>query len=407
MKKLFLNKYFIVLIVLFVCFLPTAITQEAESESDAIVTALGVDYLPESDNVEVSMQIIVPTPSAQFSQNLSVVSVIDKSVSRAASALQLRLGKYISFPHCKAIVFNEAAISQGVEKHLDFVIRNKANGNNIVLLGTKDSAKEMLNSISDIDNSLYFSLNNSGGFNKEYVKGVQLSLGDFYKRYQSKDSSCLIGNVSLESAEEVGMVSIPPSSGGESGGGSNSSSKPQKTVVNKGESMLLKNGKKVLSLTPDQGTGFNWFNKQSTKGFLLVENVNDHLYKNATVGIEIERKDTDFDTYFDGKTPVFRVTNRLYVRVAEIIENTKDDEIYNENHAYLTPALKEKIKDKVSKTFDEVVSIAKEHNTDIMDAGKTLNKYNNKSYKKYLKQNSENPLKNIRFEHKIIVKERM
>ena len=158
MKRLFLNKYFIVLIVLMICFLPTAITQEAESESDAIVTAIGVDYLPEEKNVELSLQIVVPTPSAQYSQQLSVVSAKDKSVARAVSDIELRLGKYISFPHCKVIAFNEDALIDGVEKHLDFIIRNKANGNNIVILGTKDSSKEMLKSISDIDNSLYFSI---------------------------------------------------------------------------------------------------------------------------------------------------------------------------------------------------------------------------------------------------------
>lgn len=406
MKRLFLNKYFIVLIVLMICFLPTAITQEAESESDAIVTAIGVDYLPEEKNVELSLQIVVPTPSAQYSQQLSVVSAKDKSVARAVSDIELRLGKYISFPHCKVIAFNEDALIDGVEKHLDFIIRNKANGNNIVILGTKDSSKEMLKSISDIDNSLYFSISNSGGFNKEYIRGTQINLGDFYKKYQSEDSACIIGDVSLESADDVGMVSIPSMSGGDQGGDP-SKAKEQKTVVNKGEGSLIKNGKKIKSLTSEQTMGFNWFDTPTSKGFLLIENVNDNLYKNADVGVEIERKDTDIKAYFDGDIPVYKVTTRLYVRVSEIVEDIKDDRIYNESHAYLTDSLKEKIKLRVDETFNEAVSIAKQNNVDVMQASKTLNKYNHAKFKKYKENNKDNLLEGIRFEHKLIIKERM
>lgn len=407
MKKLFFNRYFVVLLVLMICFLPTAITQEAESESDAIVTAIGVDYFPAEENIELSLQIVVPTPSAQYSQQLSVVSTKEKTVARAASDIELRLGKYVSFPHCKVITFNEDALKDGIEKHLDFVIRNKANSNNIVILGTKDSAKEMLNSISDIDNSLYFSTNNSGGFNKEYLRGTQISLGDFYKNYQTEDSSCLVGNVSLEKAEDVGMVSIPSMSGGGDSSSSENNSKSQKTVVNKGESSLIKNGKMIMPLTPEQTMGFNWFDTTSTKGFLLIKNVNDDLYKNADVGVELERKETSIKAYFDDKTPVFCVTTRLYVRVAEIVEDIKDDRIYDENHSYLTKTLKEKLAERINETFDEAIKIAKENNTDVMQASKTINKYCHNKFKEYKKANADNLLENIRFEHNLIIKERM
>ncbi len=408
MKKLFLNRYFIILAVLLICFLPVAITQEAESESDAIVTAIGIDYFPQEDNIELSLQVVVPTPSAQYSQQLSVVSTKEKTVSRGVSFLSLRLGKNISFPHCKAIVFNDDATKQGVEKHLDYIIRNKANSNSIVLINTKDSAKEMLNSISDIDNSLYFSLNNSGGFNKEYIRGRQLSLGDFYKTYQSNNSSCIMGDVSLEKASEVGMVSIPSmSGGGDSSGGASQSGKEQKTVVNNGESSLIKNGKKVKSLSAEETMGFNWFDPATTKGFLLVEGVEDSLYKDAKVGVELEVKKTKIDTYFEENTPVYKLILTLYVRIAEIVEEKKVDRIYDENHSYLTRALKDKIKEKIEANILQTIATAKEYNADIMQAGKTLNKYHHTKYQKYLKQNKENPLQNIKFEYDIKLKERI
>ena len=404
MKKLFKNKYFIILIALFFIFLPTAIVQDSESESDAIVTAIGVDYLQDEGDVEVSLQIIVPTPAEQFSQQLSVISTKSTSVSSAMSDLSLRLGKHISFPHCKVIAFNDALAEGGLQDDLDYIIRNKANGNNIVLLKTSDSAKELLQNISDIDHSLYFSLNNSGGFNKEYLDGRQLNLGNFYKSYLTKDGSCIVGNVSLEKADEVGMISIPNTN---QQNASQESKKPQKTVVNKGESSLYKNGKKIKDLTKEETMGFNFFNKDTKKGFIYVEGVNDDIYHNAKVGVFIEQKSTRQKVSFDNDKPVYKLSLDLYIRVAQIIEPDKTYDIYNEDRVFLSPALKAKLKEKITQTIKSAITISIENNADVLRIGREFEKYHNKQYKQYRKQNAQNPHKNITFEYDINIKERL
>lgn len=408
MKKFTLNSYVIVLLILFVIFLPTAITQDAESELDAIVTAVGLDSV--DDEMEVSLQVIVPTPSAQFSQQLSVVSTKAQTVGEGMSNLSLRLGKKIAFPHCKVVVFNKALAEKGLAEPLDFFVRNKANGGNMVLLGIDDSAKEMLNSISDIDNSLYFGLSNSGSYNKQYIKGKQLDLGNFYKKYLSEDSSLIIGSVSLESAKDVGMVAIPNSSGSSQGGeasGGGSSGEEQKTVVNKGKSILFKDGKKIKDLTANETMAFNWFDVDANIGFITIEGVTDSLYQDASVGIDIDKKKTKVKTYFDGDTPVYKLKLDLYVRVAEIKENSKNATKYKEDKAFLTPKLKEMLKEKISQNIDEAVNIAKENNTDIMLAAKTINKFDHSKFEKYKENNKDNILKNIRFEKEINIKERL
>ena len=407
MRKLFANRYFIVLLILFVCFLPTSLTQEAESQIDAIVTAVGIDSV-ENNELEVSVQIIVPTPSAQYSQQLSVVSTKAKSVSEGMSNLSLRLGKIISFPHCKVLVFNEKLAENGLTEGFDYLIRNKANGDEIVLLGTKDSAKELLNSISDIDNSLYFGLNNSGSYNKTYILGQQVNLSEFYKKYLTEDSSLIIGSVSLEKVSDVGMISIPSASGGSSTQSSQeNSSKDKKTVVNKGESILIKNGKKVKLLNIEETSAFNWFNPEATKGYILLNNITDDVYNNATVGVDIERKVTRVHVYFDGDKPVYELDLDLYIRIIEVVEgdNNKNPIIYKEDQQYVTPALKEALAKKIEENISLAYSIAIENNADVMLIGKTFNKYHTKRFNEYKNSNKENILKGITFKNKLNIKE--
>lgn len=405
MKKLFRNKYFLVLLLLFVIFLPTSITQDAESELDAIVTAVGIDKVDEG--VEVSLQVIVPTPSAQYSQQLSVVSSKANSVGEGMSNLSLRLGKKIAFPHCKVICFNDALAVQGLPEALDFLVRNKANGDDMVLLGVKDSAKDMLNSISDIDNSLYFGLSNSGSYNKEYTKGKQIDMGSFYKKYLSEESSLIIGSVSLESASEVGMVAIPSGQGSSQAPNDTSKEEEQKTVVNRGESMLFKEGKKIRDLSSEDTMSFNWFDVDSNRGYIEIKNVNDDLYKNATVGVEIDQKKTKVQTYFEGDTPVYKLQLDLYIKVSQITENDKNLQRYKEDKAFLTPTLKQMLIERISSDIDNAISIAKENNTDIMLASKTINKFNHKKFEEYKSKSNDNLLSGIKFEKVINIKEKL
>lgn len=407
MKKLFKNKYFFVLLLLFVIFLPTTITLKAKSEVEAIVTAIGMDYLEEDDEIELSIQVVVPTPSAQYSQQLSVINTKADTISKGMSDLSLRLGKTIAFPHCKVIAFNEKMCEKGIDDDLDYIMKNKANEGNIVLLETKDSAKELLNSISDINNSLHFGLNNSGTFNKEYLYGVQLDLANFYRLYVTDDASSLMGNVSLESAKDVGMISIPSSEGGGEGSsnGGSSGGQEQKTVVNKGESSLLKKGKKIMSLSAEQTMSFNWFLPDADKGYIFVEGVNDDFYKDAKVGIEINKKVTRVKTSFEGETPIYTLDLDLYLTVTEIIQDGKNINNYRYDMPYLSNALKQKIIEKINNNVEEAVTIARQNNCDIMQATKTINKYHHKKYQKYKAQNEGKELDGITFKTKINIKE--
>ncbi len=406
MKKVLANRYLIVLLFLLILFLPTSIIQDAESEVGVVVTAVGIDEL-DNNEVEVSIQMLVPTPSPQYSQQLSVVSTKAKTIGAGMADLSLRLGKIISFPHCKVIIFNEKLAQNGLADDLDYLIRNRSNGDDIVLIGVKDSSKELLNSISDIDNSLYFGLSNSGSYNERYIDGTQLNLGNFYKKYLTEDSSLIIGSVSLEPAKDVGMIAIPSGEGGDAeGGGSGSGGQEKKTVVNKGESMLFKQGKMVRALNSDETRGYNWFYENAKQGFLTIDNVTDELYNNASVGLSIIHKKMKVKTYFEEDTPVYHLILDLSVKIIEVEEGKKESKLYNEAQDFLTTTLKEKIIAFINNDINNIVKIAKENNADVMLAGKTIDKYHHTKFGKYKEANKDNVLNGIKFKTTINVTER-
>ena len=113
------NLVLVVLLVMALLFLPTVISKDAESESDAIVTAIGVDK--QDQDYQLSLQVLVPTPASQYNQKLSVVADKGQDVSSALSKIQLRLGKEVGLSHCKVFVFNDKVAQDGLTQVFDYI----------------------------------------------------------------------------------------------------------------------------------------------------------------------------------------------------------------------------------------------------------------------------------------------
>jgi len=301
----------ILVIILAIVFLPTVFSKDGESESDAIVTAIGVDK--QDSDVQLSLQIIVPTPSSQYNQKLSLVTETAQDISSAINKISLRLGKNIGLAHCRVFVFSDELAQENITQTFDYIFRFKSNTQNIVLINTPDSAKDFLSNTQDLENNLYFSIRNRGSFNENYLYGNQTTLGMYYNDYLGPAKVSIISVVELvgesEASGEASGAGDSNSSGSNSGGAdssnesasdqnsapSNSSQGGQdkKVIINRGKMLILKNGKQALKLSPEQGVMVNWFRKEATNGILVIPNVTEKdRFDNADIGIDIDKKYT-------------------------------------------------------------------------------------------------------------------
>lgn len=434
------NLPLIIIIILSIVFLPTVFSKDAESESDAIVTAIGVDK--QQDEFQLSLQIVVPTPSSQYKQKLSLVTETGKDISSTMSKISLRLGKNIGLAHCRVFVFSDEVAQEGLTQIFDYIFRSKSNTQNIVIINTPDSSKEFLSNAADLENNLYFSIRNKGSFNENYLYGNQTTLGTYYNDYLGPVKVSIISIVELlDESEASGDTSGSGSSSSSSGdtasgsgssssstsGGSNSSgadsanesasgsqssgssgqqssssqSQQKKVIVNRGKILVTKEGKKALVLSSEQGLVINWFRKESNSGVIVIENVfEEGLFDNANIGIEVDRKTSNISTYFKDDKPIYKLNIEMFVRTIEINQNGYTSKNYKSNNINITPHLKELIKQKIEEQTKEGFKLCQDNNLDMIQVYENFYKYNNKKFKKYLNsiENKEEYLKGIEFE---------
>ena len=403
------NLVLVVLLVMALLFLPTVISKDAESESDAIVTAIGVDK--QDQDYQLSLQVLVPTPASQYNQKLSVVADKGQDISSALSKIQLRLGKEVGLSHCKVFVFNDKVAQDGLTQVFDYIFRAKSNTQNIVLIHTPDSAKDFLTNSSDLENNLYFSIRNRGSFNENYLVGDQTTLGSYYTDFLGPVKTSLIATVELLDEKQAngessggGTSSSSGASGSGSGdtssnesasggdsanesatGGSSSGQQQKKVIVNRGKLIVVKNGKQVMQLSPDESININWFNPKSSTGTIVVPNVTEKgLFENANVGIQVDQKTSTIKTSFKDGKPHLSLDVMLYVRTVEINQQNYTGNSYKSNSVNITPHLKELIKQQVITQAKQGFYLCQQNNVDLIKAYEHFNKYNNKHFKQYL-----------------------
>ena len=428
------NLALIILIVMAVLFLPTVVSKDAESESDAIVTAIGVDR--QQNNYQLSLQVLVPTPASQYNQKLSVVTDKGEDISTTISKIQLRLGKEIGLSHCKVFVFSSDVAKEGLTQVFDYIFRAKSNTQNIVLIHTPDSAKDFLTNSSDLENNLYFSIRNRGSFNENYLIGDQTTLGSYYTDYLGPVKTSLIATVELLDEKQASGDSSSSGGGGTSSSGASSSGsgdtssnesasggdsanesatqggssggQQKKVIVNRGKLLVVKDGKTALELTPQQSQMINWFNDKAQTGTMVIQNVTQQgLFDNANVGVQIDQKKSTITTTFDKGMPTLTLSVKLYVRTVEINQTDYTGNSYKSNSVNVTEHLKQLIKQKVTTQAESAFELCKDNKVDLIKVYETFNKYNNKKFKQYLNglDNKQDYLNQIALKVKVEVEE--
>lgn len=435
MKYLWHNKILILVLLLFILMFPTTISLPQQSRSENIVTAVGIDKMGEE--YEVSLQYLIPY--AGSSENaLKCASMKGKSVGEAIEKFNLDFGKVSGFAHCRVIVFNKEASDDNLNEALDYLQRIKTNTNNIFLVSTEKSAKELLDSVKDLNSEFYVILSRDSVAGQHNHYESLRSFGDYYDAILGPVKCIAINNINVEedtssssnggasagggsgSGESSGgggsngdsSSSSGSTSGGGSGGGSGSSSTSSSTgkaskIKNDGSLTIIKNAKRLLTLTAEESDSLNWFNSKVKDMTLRVSGFSDEIYKNADITFDVYKRFTSVDTYFvDGK-PVYRLNLLVDVTIIEAAkESLKSDEFVPANNLF-SDKLKTAVVSEIKNKLRNAESNFRQNKYDVVDCYEHFYKYNNKQFKEYLKTLSETDyfLDNVIFEYNVRVRQ--
>ncbi len=391
---------------------PTTISLPQQSRSENIVTAVGIDKVGEE--YEITLQYLIP--DATSGQNsLKISSLKGQSVADAMEKINLNFGKVSGFAHCRVLVFNSEAGNQNFFNELDYFQKNKVNTNNILLVHTKDSAKDLLSSVENLNSDFYVILSRYSVEDKHNQYQALKTIGDYYNEMLGDNKTIAINSIALEtSSEESPSESNGGSSSGDSGGGDNStdggssgqsSSKDSQSkgkIKNDGELCILKNDRIVSTLNSDESRHLSWFSKKVKDMTLKIENFTDETYQNADITFDIFKKKTKIKVDFVGLQPIYTLCLDVNASIVECKMDKMNKKEYKVSNRRFSEKLKGAVKDQILKELVKAEQKFVQEKYDVVHCNEYFYKFCNKKYKEIVATSSlEQFLSYVKFDYQI------
>ena len=398
LKTIFSPRKLIVWIFLIVLIITVPeITKPAMSKTEAIITMMSIDKVDEK--IKVSTAVI--TPSSEKTTNYEVYSGVGETVGEAVENVSLTLGKSMGFAQCEIMAFGENLAQEGIMSSLDFMTRTRRVGRNAILINFSGDVEEFQQAVVNLNIEKSIPLEDVINFDKRYIPSADSNIHSFYKGYFSEISLGIMPKIQLLSEETNNAIEVES---GATGGGS--SSEPgsgtggqnnQKYILNDGTVCVFKSGKKMLELSPKQMQKLNLLSNVEQEGTLKIDNVNDELYKNANVVLNIHDKKLSYKPKFEKNKPIIDIEISLAVLVEEVDEENPNKSFLKRNKEFLTDALLEKTKETVKQNCFEIIDYCKTNQIDLIGVYENFYRKQYKQFEKYYEKTQEKYLDDVDF----------
>ncbi len=386
MKKIFeflsAKRIIVILITLLFAITVPNLNKPAMSQTQAIVTMLSLDK--EGDKVKSSAVIL--TPGQDKEANQQIFSGEGATLGEAIGNIALSLGKEMSFAQCEIMALGDTLCEEGIIQSLDYMTRTKKVGRNAILINFSGDMNDFSEAVVSLSKDKKLNLNEIINYDKRYILAEESNIELFYIGFFSNVPLGIMPQIKVGTSEtnnaiEVASTSSSGSSGTQSG---DSTSQQKKYLINDGTTNVFRNGKREMVLEPEFVKKLNLFLDIDQKGEVRVENVNDHLYTDATVVVElIDKKLKTQSKFVDGK-PKYSIETDLTVTVEEVIDMEPTRDMLKRNQEFLTTALVDKIKAKVRADMEEVIKFCQDNSLDLIGIYKIYHRLRHKDWQRYI-----------------------
>lgn len=398
-KKYVQNPMLIVFAIILIFFTPSAIYSPGQNRERGVVIAIGVDR--QAEEYEISLLTFIPTVQQSYKEMSSVISGKGDSIAKALYNAQIAMGRKIGLSHAKTTIVNEELLQDDVAKHIDYLSRVASLPENTVFVCTDKTAKEILQASFTLESTIGLQLEQIIGYNAENLYVTDTSLEAFYKGYYGRQRASLVGFLSI-SNESEDMTATGTSeqsssnqidSGGEQGQKSGSQgnktssvggedSQGQKNILNKGEAVLLKEGKLAEKLTIDQLNGINLLNTQSVNQIVTIDGIemNGYMYK---LSYRIKNKRINVVTTFENGSPIYSAHLILGVELVEA-EGEQEHLRLNTEFSNIEGNIRKKLDNAIKNQFTQALKVLRDNKADVIGISETFFKQHRKQYNKFI-----------------------
>ena len=400
------------LIFIALFFFPAAIIAPAESVSNAIVTAIGLDK--QENEYEVTLLTFLSYPNQSYTERYEIFTSTGGTLSEALTKAGLQLGKAVSLFHTHTAVVSENLLKEDIAPALNYLVRVASLPQSCILIGTNVETKLFMEFVKELDAEADLNLEELTFFNSNYVYWNDTSINSFLQGYYSPTETSLISYMPLVESTDDGIPIDKPlqteegeqgsanmesggsgaqtggtgsGSSGSSSGGSQSSGQQggQYELINDGNEIIIKKGKKVADIDRDILRGLNWFSSRTTGAVLILDDVNDENFDHAQLAYKVNQKQIRQHFDYENGVPVCTTSIRLFVNLTEV--DASKEELKKKNEAsYISDAVRDKIEETVKSQISGAVDVFVQNKTDVLEMYEHFYRAQRGQTKKFLKQ---------------------
>ncbi len=380
-RNCFALSYFILIMLIF---LPSAITMPSLSFRGAIITAIGIDKVDEE--VEFSVLTLSDISKDNMGENTKVVCGKNSSVANAISSIESQIGRRLKMGHVGYVIISQSFASDDIANVLNTLTITTKLPNSVSLILSRDSAKDVLNQASKLEQSSMYKLREiiQNEFNVNYTKDT--SLDNFLKGYFSETKTSTLGYIKLENDISQG-ISAGQETDGSSQASNQSDNNSQQSNSNsvislQREHAVFVNGKLKYILSVDEMKGINWVVENNLQQLITIDNVNEQGLNNASVSFEVQQNQIKPSVIYRNNRPIITFELSLKLNTVEIMQETKQTKSPKE--IYISDDINNKINDKIKREVALSLNKLRQEKTDVIGVYKILFSDNHNKFDEFL-----------------------
>lgn len=365
-------------------------------EKTAIITAIAIDF--SEDEYEVSAQIAVPEATDTNSEDKkTLISSKGKTVGGALKDIGNISGWFPKLSFCNLIILGNSLADTNTIKVMDYFAKTLRVQDSATLIIAENTAKELLEKTSPLDNISSFALQKILLKNPGFDKNVAtIDIKTFCSDYYSRNGSSMMPLVKVIELDDSGSSqgssgnngsSNKNGSSGSSGGDSGGSSSEQKCIFDATTTALFKDGFMVGQLNEMQTLTYNLLHFNADETTLPIDNVSVGDGKTANFLITILRNSRNIDVKADEQGLNVDISLDIYCRISD--HNMEwSDKIYIFN----TPLPEEVIsatEKLLTDKINEIITTQRQTGCDIFKIKDKIYRKNHRYYDIYKENYSE------------------
>lgn len=365
-KSLMFTYFIIIMIIL----LPNAIVMPSQSFKSQIITAIGIDG--KIDDIEMSVLAISNLSKDNMSETTKVISGKGQTVANAVFSIERQVGRSLKMGHVGYIVLSKSLTDNDITKILNNLIITTKLPDTISLVICEDSAKNVLDSASKLEQTSSFKFREmiQNEYNEDFAQ--ETSLDAFLKGYYSPNSSSSLGYVSLTKNELLG-VEVDNSSGEKMNFGSSDESNMSNNSSNENaqnnvieysnRQSVFKNGIFQYILSNEETEGLNFIVENNLQKLITINDVNTQGLVDGTITFDILSEKLTVNTKIENNKPQILYNISLKLKVMEVI--SKNENKIAEDRLVLDDEINSKISEYVKQKIAILIKKMKQEKTDI------------------------------------------